>query len=64
MKKRMAVVTGGMGGLGEAICVKLCAGGDTLVAACCEERAMFEEYRCAESLAVDQAILRFASAAS
>ena len=31
MAKRVAVVTGGMGGLGEAICVKLCVMGDTVV---------------------------------
>ena len=30
-KKRMALVTGGMGGLGEAICIKLAALGDTVV---------------------------------
>jgi acetoacetyl-CoA reductase len=30
-KKRIAMVTGGMGGLGEAICVKLAALGDTVV---------------------------------
>ncbi|HET7261085.1 MAG TPA: acetoacetyl-CoA reductase [Casimicrobiaceae bacterium] len=30
-KKRVALVTGGMGGLGEAICVKLAAMGDTVV---------------------------------
>lgn len=30
-KKRVAVVTGGMGGLGEAICLKLAALGDTVV---------------------------------
>jgi len=34
MKKRLALVTGGMGGLGEAICVKLCEGGNTVVATC------------------------------
>ena len=30
-KKRIALVTGGMGGLGEAICIKLAALGDTVV---------------------------------
>src|SRR3954464_13672030 len=30
-KKRTALVTGGMGGLGEAICIKLAALGDTVV---------------------------------
>jgi acetoacetyl-CoA reductase len=30
-KKRTALVTGGMGGLGEAICIKLAAMGDTVV---------------------------------
>ena len=30
-KKRIAMVTGGMGGLGEAICIKLAAQGDTVV---------------------------------
>ena len=30
-KKRIAMVTGGMGGLGEAICIKLAALGDTVV---------------------------------
>jgi acetoacetyl-CoA reductase len=30
-KKRIALVTGGMGGLGEAICVKLAALGDTVI---------------------------------
>jgi acetoacetyl-CoA reductase len=30
-KKRVALVTGGMGGLGEAICIKLAALGDTVV---------------------------------
>ena len=30
-KKRIALVTGGMGGLGEAICIKLAAMGDTVV---------------------------------
>ena len=30
-KKRVALVTGGMGGLGEAICIKLAAMGDTVV---------------------------------
>jgi acetoacetyl-CoA reductase len=30
-KKRIAVVTGGMGGLGEAICIKLAMHGDTVV---------------------------------
>lgn len=34
MTKRLALVTGGMGGLGEAICVKLCKGGNTVVATC------------------------------
>jgi acetoacetyl-CoA reductase len=29
--KRIALVTGGMGGLGEAICIKLVALGDTVV---------------------------------
>ena len=29
--KRTALVTGGMGGLGEAICIKLAALGDTVV---------------------------------
>ena len=29
--KRIALVTGGMGGLGEAICMKLAALGDTVV---------------------------------
>ena len=32
MAQRVAVVTGGMGGLGEAICVKLSAMGDKVVA--------------------------------
>src|SRR5687768_1568286 len=32
MGKRVAVVTGGMGGLGEAICIKLSAMGDKVVA--------------------------------
>jgi acetoacetyl-CoA reductase len=32
MAQRLAVVTGGMGGLGEAICMKLSAMGDTVVA--------------------------------
>ena len=32
MVKRVAVVTGGMGGLGESICIKLCELGDTVVA--------------------------------
>ena len=31
VKKRTALVTGGMGGLGEAICIKLAAMGDTVV---------------------------------
>jgi acetoacetyl-CoA reductase len=31
-KKRIALVTGGMGGLGEAICIKLAEMGDTVVA--------------------------------
>jgi acetoacetyl-CoA reductase len=30
-KKRIAMVTGGMGGLGEAICIKLAALGDTVI---------------------------------
>jgi acetoacetyl-CoA reductase len=30
-KKRIALVTGGMGGLGEAICIKLAALGDTVI---------------------------------
>jgi acetoacetyl-CoA reductase len=30
-KKRIALVTGGMGGLGEAICIKLAAMGDTVI---------------------------------
>ena len=30
-KKRIAMVTGGMGGLGEAICIKLSALGDTVI---------------------------------
>ena len=32
MTKRVAIVTGGMGGLGEAICLKLSAAGHQLVA--------------------------------
>jgi acetoacetyl-CoA reductase len=43
-KKRIAMVTGGMGGLGEAICIKLAAMGDTVVSTYSPANTRSEEW--------------------
>src|SRR5277367_971778 len=43
-KKRIAMVTGGMGGLGEAICIKLAEMGDTVVSTYSPANTRSEEW--------------------
>jgi acetoacetyl-CoA reductase len=44
MKRRIALVTGGMGGLGEAICIKLAALGYVVVTTCSPANTKVEQW--------------------